>query len=260
MTNKVIGACALCGLEADLQQSHLIPAWAYRRIRESNKEKNGAVVNITSRGAHQTDKQIKKHLLCKDCEQRFGRTEGRIERLTRHGERKGEIALHGKVNPFHYHESCYACTLSDERDGIDLAYFAASVIWRTYPITGACPLGAYEPSFRRFLLGEQEFPANAAIVTGLYDTSPTTDMRGWITMPTSARVEGAFLHAFLFLGLNFRCWVGKEVPRRRITNSITSRDGPKLIISMPPEKSGDFKDAFDLAAVAVPRGKIKKIK
>lgn len=258
MPQKVIGVCELCREERELQDSHLIPAWAYRRIRESNKEQAGSIINVTTRGAFQTDKQYRKHLLCKSCEQRFGNIEGRVAKLTRHGARRGEIALHSKIKSILYHDSCQACTFTDEQDGEDLAYFAASVIWRTYPIVGTCDLGAYEPEFRDFLLGRKPFPDNAAIVAGIYDISPTTDMRGWMSVPTSGRMDGKKLHGFIFLGLNFRCWVGKNIPQRNISHSITNKGSTKLIISMPPEKSGDFKDIFEFATSVIPRGKIRR--
>src|SRR5260370_42631864 len=66
------GKCKLC-LRADqeLQESHLVPAGMYRRIRSN--EKNPHPILITKEGSHPCSMQITDYILCKECETRFDR-------------------------------------------------------------------------------------------------------------------------------------------------------------------------------------------
>src|SRR5664280_2328887 len=65
-----LGFCALCLNERELQESHLLPKSLYRYVRPKTQGNTSPVVVSLDR-AWNTDKQITKHLLCFDCEQRF---------------------------------------------------------------------------------------------------------------------------------------------------------------------------------------------
>jgi hypothetical protein len=69
----VIAQCRLC-LRGDqkLLSSHVVPAWAYRRIL-SGLPKPARPVQIQNENetAILTDKQAREHMLCNDCEQRL---------------------------------------------------------------------------------------------------------------------------------------------------------------------------------------------
>ncbi len=69
----MIGQCKLClktGVE--LRDSHFLSAGIYRILRDDN-EKNPNPWLLTKDAAVQTSSQLKAHLLCHDCEQRFSK-------------------------------------------------------------------------------------------------------------------------------------------------------------------------------------------
>lgn len=66
------GTCRLCQNTADLQESHIIPAFAYRWLRESSG--NGHIRSSTSPNLRIQDGP-QEYWLCTDCESRFGRVE-----------------------------------------------------------------------------------------------------------------------------------------------------------------------------------------
>ena len=70
-SQKVIGLCRLClAPDIDLQDSHFIPSAAYKAVEEL-----GGVTPLIVKGdiTIQKNQQLKKHLLCADCEDRFNK-------------------------------------------------------------------------------------------------------------------------------------------------------------------------------------------
>ncbi len=74
---SVIGQCRLClRTDSELQDSHFLSKGIYRILRDAGA-KNPDPFLITAGSSVQTSKQLKKHLLCKQCE---GRLSGGGER------------------------------------------------------------------------------------------------------------------------------------------------------------------------------------
>lgn len=66
------GQCRLCQSDSELQLSHILPAFAYRWLRESSG--NGHIRNSTEPNKRVQD-GIKRYWLCASCEELFGRSE-----------------------------------------------------------------------------------------------------------------------------------------------------------------------------------------
>ncbi|PHM43600.1 hypothetical protein [Xenorhabdus szentirmaii] len=67
-SNNTSSKCALCRKKAKLQDSHFIPKFIYKKMNEY-KDKNHKIRAIDNKMIdYNLGKQIKKHLLCKDCE------------------------------------------------------------------------------------------------------------------------------------------------------------------------------------------------
>ncbi len=65
--------CLLCELDSELQLSHVLPAFAYRWLKESSG--SGHIRNSIEPNRRVQD-GLKFHWLCKECEQLFSRSEG----------------------------------------------------------------------------------------------------------------------------------------------------------------------------------------
>jgi hypothetical protein len=66
------GKCLFCGKDAELQLNHILPALAFRWLRESSG--SGFLRNSKTPNRRTQDEE-KRHWLCVDCEQMFGRSE-----------------------------------------------------------------------------------------------------------------------------------------------------------------------------------------
>ena len=74
------GTCKLCRRNGvELKDSHLLPANIYRKIRRCDGANNSLVV-LSKKSFRFTDRQINDHLLCGECEQRFGEVENWVSR------------------------------------------------------------------------------------------------------------------------------------------------------------------------------------
>lgn len=251
----MMGVCALCHKHGDLQNSHLIPAWSYRRICEVDASNPKAPIHISGGTAALTNRQTTKHLLCARCERLFSKSEDHLARLTKPD--NDQIMLFKHVTRLDTPRKVLAL-LNRVEDGDHLAYFAASVVWRASVMTSSCRLGPYESTFRQYLLGEAQFPREASISVALLEKSPTVDARGWVSEPSSSRVNIGWLHGFLLAGLAFRCFVGKKIPMEWQKVSLAGANLKKYVSILKHEECADFLAAAELAGTAEPRGKFAK--
>jgi len=252
---KMIGICALCHENGDLQNSHLIPAWSYRRICNVDVSKPKAPIHIAGETAVLTNRQTTKYLLCARCEELFSKSENYVAKLTQPD--NGQIEFFKHVTRLDTPRKVLAL-LNRIEDGNQLAYFAASVVWRGSVMTRGCGLGPYEAKFRQYLLGEAQFPAEASISVALLEKSPNVDARGWVSEPTCSKVGVGRLHGFLLAGLVFRCFVGKAISLEWKNVSLTSANSKKYVSILKPEECADFLAAAEMAGSAKPRGKLAK--
>lgn len=79
--NNPLKVCRLCGRLQLLCESHVIPKFCYKYVRDQNK-----IIQLESIGAedvvfHEQNGGIKESLLCRDCEQQFSRYEDHAARL-----------------------------------------------------------------------------------------------------------------------------------------------------------------------------------
>jgi hypothetical protein len=249
----MIGTCALCNKNANLQNSHLIPKWAYRRILENDPEKPRAPVAITDGNAVLSNKQTTAYLLCAECEQRFSTCENYVARLTEL--ENGQIKLFAYITRSDTPKRKMA-SLNKDVDVEQLVYFAASVLWRGCVITGGCELGVYEPKFRQYLLNQAPFPPEAIITLGLFEESKDFDTLGWVSEPASKKASPVWVHGFLLTGLVFRCLVGKTLDQNLYQVSLAGPNPQKYVSILKPEECNDFLAAVEVASNAKHRGKL----
>lgn len=226
-----IGKCKLClrpGVE--LQESHFLPKGAYRAVR-----KLGGVTPILIRHgtAIQMDEQMKDFVLCAACEVRLNKNGE--DWVLRHCNRRGKgFKLSDLVHPMTPQISgpdlkMYPTSQIPGIDAEKLRYFAISVLWRGSAHAwswGGQPMETpslgrkYQEEFRRYLMGETDFPMNAVVTIHL-QTDPKL-CEGCCT-PTGRRSSrGDWVYSFYFLGLYFVCSIGNLLsPETR--NSCVSK-------------------------------------
>jgi hypothetical protein len=216
MAPKRLGQCRLCGDLAELQSSHLIPARAYHPIRAVNA-RNPNPVLISPETARTTSKQFQQPLLCPRCERRFNDLG---ERWTLGQMRKGNGSFRLRRwvvgNPADLDVSGIALHPGPPRTEYAV-YFAASVVWRAAASDwrvddctfSRIELGPYEDRLARYLRGESDFPATAAIWICVLTHPLATQL---VQLPTIQRQGRIRKCSFVIPGLQFLCWFGSELP------------------------------------------------
>jgi hypothetical protein len=249
-----MGFCAPCKQTRILQNSHLMPKWAYRRLQQTPHGR-GDPVRVTNGSAVQTSAQVTKYLLCGDCEARFGERENYVAALTE-TDATGKLQIVTNVTRLNTPRGVLV-ELGSVIDTEKLAYFAASVIWRSCALGFDCRLGRYEADFRNYLLGNANFPSAAAVAMTILESSLLAAApENWVTLPSSMHAYPAWIHGFIVRGLAFRCYIGRLIDPQ-MQNVCLVRGRPKKYAAMlPADKLGDFRAAFEVLAAATPRGKL----
>jgi hypothetical protein len=231
------GKCKLCLREkVELQDSHFIPAAAYRVIQRST---NSAPVVVRNEIAIQRNEQTTDYVLCRDCEQLFNRggEDWVMDNCNRpdKGFRLQEI-ING-MQPIAKRESTtfYSTANISEIDVEKLTYFVSSVMWRGSAHSWRSGgkrretpnLGPYEEMLRRYLLGETGFPSDASIWINVVTDAGLQTM---VNDPYGGKMknEQYWLYKFIFLGIGFEFFLGKAIPKV-IRISCSYRSAEKYI-------------------------------
>jgi len=218
----MIGKCRLCLQEGiELRNSHYIPAGVYRQLREEGRG-NANPWAIKQKAAFQTSKQLRAHLLCGGCEKRlsdhgedwvlrhFLQADGTFRLAEKLRQRQPDVCADGEQT------KVYFTTSMPDIDVAALAYFGASVFWRgsiyAWNDDGSIPvpLGKFAEQFRLYLIGEDEFPAHAAIFLAVREGDQVSRLTA---TPVGRRHEAGFrVYKFPMPGLGYSLAVGRNIP------------------------------------------------
>jgi hypothetical protein len=250
------GTCALCRKIRLLAESHFLPKAHYKILRD---EPNGKSSFVGAQESIDTTRQVKKHLLCDECEGRFnarGENWVQAHSLTAHGTFFIRDALK-RANELGWVET-------DSKNGIErtstysgggtpgieiekLTYFAASVFWRAavtdWNVCGRTyhrlQLGPYEAMLRDFLIDEASFPEPSTLVVCV--ASEEKPLPG-ACFPVGLRLEGRyFKYNFHIPGLGFILALGKRIPEA--LQALCAVHSPSRIVvltDMVDRALGDF--------------------
>jgi hypothetical protein len=216
----IVGVCRLCRKQSELRDSHFIPQAAYKRVRGDGKNPHPLVVQTDK--AFQTADQIRAHLLCSDCEQRFAKNgENTFFRYCYRGPGEFKLleVLHA-LNPLLDDDrwAVYALPESEHRFVEQIGYLGLSVLWkssahvwrdRDHPLP-SITLGPYQEQTRQFLLGTGPFPASAALVLEVSDWS--NRLIAAIGTPGTSKPPTNHLHWIDLCGIRFNLFVGARMP------------------------------------------------
>jgi len=190
-----VGKCALCDQIRRLEKSHIIPQGCYSRLRD------GApfTVNVVGKSAFPSQKQLHARLLCKACEELFDKhgekfffrnclqNDGSFPVFTRGIEHISELVTIGDQKAGYWPSASLG--VPPEK----LAYFAASLFWRTWAAKERLPRDRISidlqpeviEGLRDFLLSRSATIANAALVANLVGRTPqqSIDLRYVFSLP-----------------------------------------------------------------------------
>jgi hypothetical protein len=254
----MIGTCRLCLTpNVKLQDSHLIPSWAYKRMRgESGPGLNPNPVKVTGGKAFQTSKQLTEYLLCASCESRFGQREDTVSRLCRQTDGTTPLLSHVRRNPEQALKRVEIGELNAAVDTEGVAFFAVSLVWRA-DVMKEGHLGSgvnlgerYRDEIRRYLSGQSSFPSHARVLLNILKLQgPITALSTAVTMPKSRRVGARHHHVFLIHGFEFTVLVGGSLPRNSHELCLIHSSTKRVFLTVP-EMSGLVAGAMDMGVKA----------
>jgi hypothetical protein len=220
-----IGICALCKQgPIELCDSHLIPKSIYRIIHDDMPP---IMIDPVKNVALYDSKQVRKHLLCSKCEDRFSKYGENI--VLRNHCRESDFPLRDVLEKTRRKtESRWQPSeLPSNFDTAAFTYFALSILWRASVTKwnnssvdryfGA--LGPkYEEAFRLFLLGKSELPKKIYLYVIAASDDVDLDLLKMTSFPFHARRRFSFgqanLHWFVIPGIEFNVFVGGEIQQR----------------------------------------------
>ena len=214
------GVCKLCLKTKNLQDSHLLPAAVWRRLREPTHKLQHPIL-MTEKVALTTSSQIHDYVLCRDCEQLLSKNGEAYAARLMCGKTRFPLMERLRVAPpvdFRIGTKAY----SGSAIGVDtdkLAYFALSVVWRAAVHQWKSPhsnqpiysinVGPFLEPMRRYLLGTGPFPADVAV-----NVIVATDDQSQRTAYTPSLAAGASCMTFglLVCGIHFAISMANPLP------------------------------------------------
>ncbi|MGA3053954.1 MAG: hypothetical protein ABSD63_07085 [Candidatus Korobacteraceae bacterium] len=243
----VIGVCALCLQERELRDSHLVPKALYRLARAVDRRERPDPVFLASTGRQQTSFQASQYLLCADCERRFDQHgEDWVMRHCYRGRDRFRLRnLLEQSKPIHAADqfTVYCASSVPSLSIAKIVYFCASVFWRAsvrdWESSGkkyeAISLGVkYQEKIRQYLLGDADFPANAAV---MLVASQLRRPAIAFNFPDTVRAGSCHCHRLHIPGLDFLLSIGHQMePGTTETCIVRSPHHPIIVC-----KDGDGK-------------------
>jgi hypothetical protein len=237
-----MGRCRLCRNEAELQDSHFIPQAAYKLVRGEGKNPHPLVVQADK--AVQTSAQMRAHMFCRDCEQRFH--DGGEDTFFRYCHRESEgfklLAMLRKTPPVLESANAALYVAADDVIVEQIGYFGVSLFWKssahawndgTRPVP-SIPLGPYQERLRRFLLAEEPFPTDAALVIEASDENNRI-IRAFGS-PCTMKKQTNHVHWIHICGIRFNLMVGRRLPPQ-LKQLCAFKPSPKIVLVSKNEES-----------------------
>lgn len=214
------GICKLCGVDAELCESHIIPEFLYKPLYNEKHFVNKLHVNRRVPGKLQ--KGYREPLLCADCEQLLNECyEKPFLKLWRHGD-----LLPKAIRPRQVH-------VSQDLNYTNTKLFLLSVLWRAnvarHPTWGLVELGPHSERIRQMLInGDPGQPEDYPIAG--YLAVENNEIAQMIGSPICWRLDSRRLYSILFGGIEWSYLVGSH--RLMLAESVSLRpEGPHRFLA-----------------------------
>lgn len=212
--------CALCKMNGDLQNSHIIPEFFYKLVYDPNPRRFRVISAIVSEPERFEQKGFRERLLCKDCEQKLGRWESYAKKSFVDGQ------------GLQITQQNIAVALSN-LDYKLFKLFLLSLIWRmsvsTLDFFKEVRLGPYEEKIRLALINEDPLrPEQCACSMVVVQLSGKT-YTDWIVEPTLARVSGRHVYSLVITGILLNFHVGKQPLQQSIAAQVLNERGEMAV-------------------------------
>ena len=263
------GICALCGNQKEIVKSHLLAAGFYRLLQDKDTE-NGTVIepaHFNENVGYLLSKQIKRPLLCMECELRFKQREDRVIEDCFHAN-NGSFPLKERLaNEIPVFTNADGIFYAGERlKGIDAGeykYFALSVFWRGSAFDWSDQrmkdyknaLGIkYEEMFKQYLLGHAQYPSQAHLLVCVSNNIKV----GLMSLPSVAQDRRYYYHNFTVPGIKVYMMLGERIHPKN-EKIFKSNNSKILFVACPVESMRFYQNINKRMPTVVPKGKLAKL-
>ena len=257
------GKCKLCLKQADLQESHLLPAAVYKMCRNESSDVADPIgvgndPKTKSFRLFQSSRQITGQVLCFSCEQLLN-LNGEDWVLPELSTLQG-FPLYDKltvIEPEIIEKdlAVYASVKANDIRTDFLTHFALGIFWKagvhnwnTGHGTLRLEFGPYREEMRDFLLGGV-FPKHAFLMINVVPPSlPTISAY----LPYTSRVTDFWFHSFYVPGVEFMLTLGNRTPDYLRTMCLVSSPiRPILVGAFTAQFIGkQFSEAFETGRIS----------
>ena len=266
------GLCKLCKLKRNLQKSHYIPKGVYKAIRRANSSSDYSLVRVNRlrREISSSNRQMRKHLLCKSCESKFSKN-GETIAVGSCYKNKGQFKLRTQLNGLtpsyvdrrsktkHY----YGEKVSKSVRASAYAYFAASMVWRgsvgdwreSHSALNNTLSAKDSELLRQYLYHQTELPKNITVHVYVDFDSPSQATMS--APPTVGKMhmnrEDVQVYTVMIPGILISVMIGDEI--EAIAGSHPSYDRV-IFQEWSFTNSQQYRDAVSITQSCQPRGKL----
>lgn len=233
--------CKLCKSKRKLQKSHYIPKGVYKAIRRANSSSDHSLVQVNRlrQEIFSSDRQLRRCLLCKDCENKFSKNgetiavggcykgEGQFKLRTQlDGLTPSYVDRRSKAKRYHGEK------VSQSVRSSAYAYFAASMVWRGSVGNWSEPYSELNNTLsekdseliRQYLYHQTELPDNITVHVYVDYDSPS---QATMSMPPTVgkmRMNGKTVQIYTIMipGILISVMIGDEI--KKIAGSHPSHD------------------------------------
>lgn len=213
-------ACALCLIDKDLRDSHIIPEFMYQSLYDEIHRFH-VLSNDASERNQKFQKGLREKLLCGDCEQYLGRYERYVSLLVG-GELDLEYEAHGRL------------AVVRKVDYKALRMFQLSILWRagasTLPFFSQITLGPHQERLRLLLRSDKQgipWQYGCLMFALLHEDQIQKDL---IVQPTSTKVDNVFGYRFVFGGFVWVYMVGSHRSTKHLETASLDPAGELRIL------------------------------
>lgn len=248
------GTCRMCMEPADLQSSHIIPAWAYSLARvATGGGTHPNLVQVSSGRAFLSSEHAREHLLCPSCEQVLGASEGYLRRMAFDEESQCGLLACPPVEASPPMDHGWDLRSAAAFDHAAIVHAVVGIVWKA---AVAKSLGSskprlgpkYEESIRRYLLHKAPLPPECALIVAVLHDAPSHDSPWHRTfgIPNTRRDSefGCFVHELVICGLYFEIYCGSRLPPD-LTWACFARNAERPVVWLPTMECGLIVDQID---------------
>jgi hypothetical protein len=240
-----VGICPMCLENKELRDSHLMSRGLYKLCHPLGYPP----VRFSEESIFPTTKQTSEYLLCSDCEQRLGK-EGETWVIPRLARPNGQFKLYDslvKCPPeLQTREiTVYGTTANPEVDREKLIHFGLGYFWKAsvHPwgsehAESLIDLGSGSECLRKYLLGQEDFPQNMALV--VFVMPKPVSLIGFTEPIRSVNTNCARYHCYV-PGVFFNLCVGNDVREQYKHLCLVSEPFGPVILE---DVSQDIRDAM----------------